>query len=222
MKESLICYIICVVLTVLCVLTQGMGSPVSDITWFVAIFSLIAVPLIAVRYIHPRDEAKAGVVISWSAKDLLMGLTAVALLLIPVVLGNHFVRTAIQGLDFHFAWSNYARLQSPIYYEIFIQLLCVALPEEFFYRGYLQTSFLNYFKSRPKFVKRAPVLAIVLASFCFALVHLPSGNMTRLLTFFPGLLFGFLRYQSRGLLGAIVCHASCNLMMTVLNVHYFG
>ncbi len=222
MKEPIICYIICVILTAICVFTQALGSPVSDITWFAAIFSLIAVPLIAVRYIHPRDEADAGVAISWSAKDLLTGLAAVAILLIPVAFGNHFVRTVIQGLEFHFAWENYAHLQTPIYYEIFLQLLCVALPEEFFYRGYLQTSFLKFFKSRPKLEKYAPALAIVLASLCFACAHLPSGNISRLLTFFPGLLFGFLRYRTGGLLGAIVCHAACNLMMTVLNVHYLG
>ena len=194
MKEAFVCYFICIALTAICVLTQSMGSPVTDITWFLAIFSLIAVPLIAVRYVHSRDEASAGVTLSWSKKDLLTGLAAVAILLIPVALGNHFVRTVIQGLEFHFAWSNYANLQTPIYYEIFLQLLCVALPEEFFYRGYLQTSFLKFFKSRSKLEKYAPALAIALASLCFACAHLPSGNITRLLTFFPGLLFGFLRF----------------------------
>lgn len=221
MKEPLICYLICIALTAICVYTQGLGSPVADITWFLAMFSLMAVPLIAVRRIHPRDEAAAGVTISWSSKDLLMGLAAIGLLLVPVALGNHFVRTVIQGLEFHFAWSNYAALQTPLYYEIIIQLLCVALPEEFFYRGYLQTAFLTTFKQHPKCGKTAPVLAILLASLCFACAHLPSGNVTRLLTFFPGLLFGFLRHRSGGLLGAIVCHAACNLMMAVLNVHYF-
>ena len=65
------------------------------------------------------------------------------------------------------------------------------------------------------------LIVTILASYAFALAHLPSGNITRLLTFFPGLLFGAIRYRTGGLIGAIVCHACCNLMMVVLNVHYF-
>ena len=193
MKEALVCYSICLALTILCVVTQGFAFPIPDITWFGAVFSLIAVPIIAVRYIHPRSESEAGLAIRWSAKDLITGLIAVGILLIPVALGNHFVRTAIVGLHFQFDWANYNTLTTPIYYEILIQLLCVALPEEFFYRGYLQTAFLQWFRSRPKIAKFAPALAIATASFCFAFAHLPSGNITRLLTFFPGCLFGFLR-----------------------------
>lgn len=221
MKEPIVAFLICFAITIVCVLTQSAGSPVSDITWLCAVLSLIAVPLIFVRRIHPRDEAEVGVVISWSWRDFLTGVIAVAILLIPVALGNHFLRTAILGMDFQLNLDNYSRLETPLYYEIPIQFLCVAMPEEFFYRGYFQTAMLKYFRSKPKFTKAAPALAIALASYAFALAHLPSGNITRLLTFFPGLLFGAIRYRTGGLIGAIVCHACCNLMMVVLNVHYF-
>lgn len=219
MKRAFCCYFICFALIVLNLFTAHLGSPVSDITWFLAVFGLIAVPLAEVRYIHPRDEAEAGVVVTWAWKDFLLGVAAVVILLIPVALGNHFVRTELQNMAFQFSWANYAHLETPLHWEVPLQILCVALPEEFFYRGYLQTAFLKHFKERS--VRIAPALAIVLASVCFALVHLPSGGWARLLTFFPGLLFGFLRHKSGGLIGAILCHASCNLMMTLLNVHYF-
>lgn len=221
MKELIFCYIICFALTLISVVMAPWGSPVADITWVLAVFSLIAVPLFVVRRIHPRDEVEAGTAIVWSWKDLAMGVAAVAILLIPVALGNHWLRTEIQGLHLDWSWSNYTRLESPLYYEVFIQILCVALPEEFFYRGYLQTGLQKWFKQRPHLTKYASVLAIVIASACFALAHFPSGGMVRLLTFFPGLLFGFLRLKTGGLCGAIFCHAMCNMMMLILNVHYF-
>lgn len=220
MKEMIVCYIVCFFLTALSVAVVTFGSPWADMAWLAAIFSLIAVPLIAVRRIHPRDELEAGAAIVWSWKDFLWGVAAVAILLIPVAFGNHFVRTVLQGLTFQFDWAHYNTLESPIYYEFAIQILCVALPEEFFYRGYLQTNLIQWFKARPKWSKYAPMLAIVTASACFALAHLPSGGAVRLLTFFPGLLFGWLRYKSGGLCGAIFCHAMCNMMMLILNVHY--
>lgn len=221
MKEPLLAYVICFVLTVVCVATSSFGSPISDLTWFLAMIGLIAVPIVIVRHIRPRDEEQAGVVVQWNKKDFLTGLAVVGILLIPVAVGNHFVRTCVLGMDFQFSLDNYSRLESPFYYEILVQLLGVALPEEFFYRGYLQTAFLKFFRQRPKLAKAAPAFAIALASFCFALAHLPSGNISRMLTFFPGLLFGTIRYRTNGLIGAILCHASCNLMMIYLNVHYF-
>lgn len=222
MRTPIIAFIICFALTIVCVAVQGLGSPITDIAWLCAMFSLFLVPILEVRKIHPRDEVDAGITISWSSRDFLTGLTIIAILLIPVALGNHVLRTAILDMHFQFSWSNYSRLETPLYQEILFQILGVALPEEFFYRGYLQTAFLNHFKSKQKLSKWAPLLAITLASALFALAHLPSGNITRLLTFFPGLLFGLLRYRTGGLLAAILCHAACNLMMIVFNVHYFG
>lgn len=221
MRTPIIAFIICFALTVLSVVTQGFGSPITDITWFCAMMSLFVVPLVEVRHIHKRDEVEAGVAISCSARDFLWGFAAIAILLIPVAFGNHILRTDILGMHFQFDWSNYGRLEQPLYQEVLIQILAVALPEEFFYRGYLQTSFIAHFKKREKLSKYAPVPAIVLTSLLFSLAHLPSGNITRLLTFFPGCLFGFLRFKSGGLIAPILCHAACNLMMVILNVHYF-
>ena len=218
----IILYIITFALTAVCALVQPMGSPIADIAWFAAVFSLIGLPILEVRRLHPRDEKKAGIVLEWSTKGFLIAIAVIAALLIPVALGNHFVRTEMAGMSFHFDWGNYDRLDSPIYYQVLIQILAVALPEEFFYRGYLQTAFLKYFQSRPAIQKFAAPCAIATASLCFALVHLPSGDISRLLTFFPGLLFGTLRHKTDNLVAPVLCHAACNLMMITFNVHYFS
>ena len=220
--ECIACYAICLILTAMNAVLYRMGSAAAEFAWFVAVFALIAMPIVAVRCIHPRDEAEAGIWLKWSWKDLLFGVVAVLILFIPVALGNHFVRTHIQGLQFAFDWANYQSLQTPLWYELFIQLICVALPEEFFFRGYLQTAIQQITKNHAGFSRYAAPVSIVLASALFALLHLPSGDFSRLLTFFPGLLFGFIRSKTNGLLGAIFCHAMCNMMMVVMNVHYFG
>ncbi len=217
----IILYIITFALTAVCALVQPMGSPVADIAWFAAIFALIGLPILEVRRLHPRDEKEAGIVLEWSKKEFLIAIAVIAALLIPVALGNHWLRTEFLGMSFHFDWGNYDRLDSPIYYQALVQILAVALPEEFFYRGYLQTAFLKYFQGRQATQKIAPICAIATASLCFALVHLPSGNITRLLTFFPGILFGTLRHKTGGLVAPILCHATCNMMMIAFNVHYF-
>lgn len=217
----IILYIITFALTAVCVLVQPMGSPMVDIAWFAALFSLIALPLLEVRKFHPRSEKEAGILLEWSTKDFLIAFAVTAALIIPVALCNHWMRTEILGLTFNFDWNNYGNLESPLYYQILVQILAVALPEEFFYRGYLQTAFLQFFQKHIVSKFWAPALAITTASLCFALVHLTTGNIARLLTFFPGILFGLLRHKTGGLVAPILCHAACNLMMITFNVHYF-
>ena len=220
--ECIVCYAICLILTTVNAVLYRMGSAAADFAWFAAVFALFAVPLVAVRRIHPRDEVEAGIWIKWSWKDLLFGVIVVLILFIPVALGNHFVRTNMQGLQFVFDWSNYQSLQTPILYELFIQIICIALPEEFFFRGYIQTAVQKIFKDTTRLCRIAVPASIFITSLLFALIHLPSGDISRLLTFFPGLLFGFIRYKTNGLIGAIFCHAMCNMMMVVMNVHYFN
>lgn len=91
------------------------------------------------------------------------------------------------------------------------QVLGVALPEETFYRGYLG----------PQLARRWPPggawagamgPAAAATALCFALGHwLGEWHPGRLLTFFPGLLFGALARRHKGVLGAIAVHAACNL-----------
>lgn len=219
--EIVIVYAICLSATIFDVFMLPYGFPISDAAWLFAMFALVGVPLIVVRRIHVRDEAEAGLTLG-SRRSLCFGVIAVLLLIVPVMFCNHWVRSTLFGMDFSFDWANYDRLQTPLLYEVAIQLLCVALPEEFFYRGYMQTNLQACFRQTSKLSRHASMLAIVVTSALFAMAHLPAGGAARLLTFFPGLLFGYLRQKSGGILGSIFCHAACNLMMMIFNVHYFA
>jgi membrane protease YdiL (CAAX protease family) len=106
--------------------------------------------------------------------------------------------------------------------SLLVQLLLVALPEEFFYRGYLQTRLDGLDPRRFHFGPFHTSPAILITSLLFALGHFIIGfDPVRLAVFFPSLVFGWLRDRSGGLGASIVYHAACNLMVELTIVHYW-
>jgi membrane protease YdiL (CAAX protease family) len=94
-------------------------------------------------------------------------------------------------------------------------LFGVALPEEFFFRGYLQRVLTVMVPLRRKVLGARCGIGLPLAAALFALAHLAGGGGVRmLLVFFPGLLFGWLYARRRSVSGPAVCHAACNLSLT--------
>lgn len=95
------------------------------------------------------------------------------------------------------------------------QFIVVALPEEAFFRGFVQTRLDDQFRPRDNDEPRQGVHwgALLLQAFLFALIHfLVDGfNPARLAVFFPGLLFGLIRARRGGIGAAIVFHATCNI-----------
>lgn len=102
------------------------------------------------------------------------------------------------------------------------QLFFVGLPEEYFYRGYVQPTLARIWPERGWGRGRLRLsAAVVLASVLFALGHfLIDWRITRLAVFFPSLLFGILRERSGGILAPMVFHALCNTMVEIVAVHY--
>lgn len=102
------------------------------------------------------------------------------------------------------------------------QLIAVALPEEVFYRGYIQGRLSQAFTGRRRILgAQVSVAAIFWTSVLFALGHfLLDLNPQRLAVFFPSLLFGWMRSFTPTLGGSIAYHALCNVLVRVLIVHY--
>jgi membrane protease YdiL (CAAX protease family) len=105
-----------------------------------------------------------------------------------------------------------------------VQLLLVALPEEFFYRGYLQER-LSEGMGRRRIFQLGPIYLtwpIIITSLLFAIGHVIIGwQAQRLLVFFPSLLFGFLRDRTDGITAPILYHAACNMMVQLASAFYF-
>ncbi|HEX3777355.1 MAG TPA: MrtC family glutamic-type intramembrane protease [Polyangiaceae bacterium] len=101
------------------------------------------------------------------------------------------------------------------------QLLVIALPEEAFYRGYLQTALDEVWKPRLRVLGAEIGPGLLLSSALFAAGHLcTEWNAARLAVFFPSLVFGWLRARSRGVGAGIVFHALCNLFASYLGQSY--
>jgi len=105
--------------------------------------------------------------------------------------------------------------------ELFEQLLAIALPEEVFYRGFLQSTLGFGFARTRRFQRFAPHAAILVSSAIFALGHLATAPQpARLAVFFPALVFGWLRWQTGGIGASIWFHAFCNTFASVLGQSY--
>jgi len=101
------------------------------------------------------------------------------------------------------------------------QLLVIALPEEAFYRGYLQSALDEAYKPRWRVLGAELGPGLFLTSALFALGHLCTEfNAARLAVFFPSLVFGYLRARTRGVGAGIVFHALCNLFASYLGQSY--
>jgi membrane protease YdiL (CAAX protease family) len=114
------------------------------------------------------------------------------------------------------------RLPESLALAVALQLLVVALPEEVFYRGWLQTAWARLAPERGVTVLGARLGAGFLATQAlFAAGHLVTGQPWRLATFFPGLLFGWLRARTGSVVAPIVAHALSNLLLLTLERSFY-
>jgi uncharacterized protein len=98
------------------------------------------------------------------------------------------------------------------------QLIVVALPEEAFFRGFVQTRLNDAFsRERRVLGVRFSMSSLLVQAALFAVVHvLVEPNPARLAVFFPALVFGLLREARGGIGAAVVYHAMCNVFSEVL------
>jgi uncharacterized protein len=100
-----------------------------------------------------------------------------------------------------------------------IQLVVVALPEELFFRGFLLGLLERRFPPKRRFLGGGIGLALVLSAAAFAVIHLPKdGDPRALATFFPGLLFGWMRSASGSILASTLTHAGSNILIRFLDL----
>ena len=148
---------------------------------------------------------------------------------------------AITFVPFFFGWRSFWHPKGSfalhvnaleVLNEVFGQLVIIALPEEAFYRGYLQS---RLDEALPGFgwridrttgelvPKRLRIFggsvgpALLVTSLIFALGHFATiREPARLAVFFPSLLFGWLRYRTKGVGAGIAFHAMCNVFSEML------
>lgn len=152
--------------------------------------------------------------LAWSLGTSAVVLLPFALLWRPVMVG--ILHAPLHDFAAHktaVAWASLAATH----------LLVVALPEEAFYRGVLQTRFETRFPGGLPLLGANVSLGNVMTSAIFALGHLATlRHPQHLLVFFPSLLFGWLRTRTKGIEAGLLFHAFCNLLSNALEDGYLA
>jgi len=100
-----------------------------------------------------------------------------------------------------------------------VQLLVVALPEELFFRGCLLKLLEQKLPPKRRVLGGGIGWALVISAAMFALIHLPKdGDPRALATFFPGLLFGWMRSATGSILASTVTHGCSNILIRLLDL----
>ena len=146
-----------------------------------------------------------------ATKEVGVALGIAAIVFPPYALGYHWWTEPVAG--FRLAWP-------PNLLEAGLaQLAIVALPEEAFFRGYVQTGLSDSESRRIRFfgAELAP-RAWILQAALFAAIHVVADpHPARLAVFFPGLLFGWVRAWRHGIGAAVALHAMSNLYSEILS-----
>lgn len=102
------------------------------------------------------------------------------------------------------------------------QLLVVAVPEELFFRGYLQGRFDQRWTPRWRIFGTLVGPGWLWAAVFFAFGHvLVDFNPERFAVFVPGLVFGWMRARTGSIAAAAAFHALCNLLSEVMHTSFF-
>jgi len=197
--------------------------------------TLIALVFLAVPWwlLERRRADWSAYALTWrpAGPGVLLALGAAAVLFPLFYLGFHlYYRTVCDAgafaemcQRFRGAGGGALRFSPKLLEDTLAQVVAVALPEEFFFRGYLQGRLAEAWPAR-RHCWGAPVgRALVVTAALFALGHLlVDGNPLGLAVFFPGLVFGWMREKTGSILAGTLFHALCNLYSDVLHRSFFG
>lgn len=140
-----------------------------------------------------------------------------ALVFIPGLVINHFYQKFFFGFLYH--TKSWPDLLNFSFYEI----VAVALPEEFFFRGFfLERMKIIYTRSYFNFFGVSIGPALLLTSLIFALSHsVITLAWWHIFIFFPAMLFGWLKEKTGTITAPLLFHAACNIFAQWVFVHYF-
>jgi uncharacterized protein len=196
----------------------------------VATIGFLYVPPMVMRR-RNEDYREYGVTLRRWRDDLKVFALVCAVVLPPYVLGYAFFAEAINHLPpsiaelvspYRGSWHFQPRLPDRFGEWVVDQTLVVALPEEFFYRGFLMQRLRDAFPRGRLFLGVRLGPAFWLTALLFALGHLAIFRPWRLAVFFPALIFAWMKERTGSIAGAVAFHALCNLLEKVLYASFYG
>lgn len=149
-------------------------------------------------------------------KSTLFYFAIVCVLVFPgTFLGNHFYQKLIYGKEFHSGESSIWMMYT------LTQLILVAFPEEFFFRGYLQTEFQKRFPTENRIFGIQFGRGLIYLSLLFAISHsLITLQWWHIFIFFPALVFSWLKEKTGAIWASMLFHFVCNMFAYWILLHY--
>ena len=174
-----------------------------------------------------RDLDHFGFTLAGWQQSLVLVAVVSVITLVPFWTANHFWETSFLGNRFRWLielpHAERVELRSAMGMLSLVgaEVLAVALPEEVFYRGYLQTRLDDLFPAKRRILGASVGWALPIASVIFVAGHLAvRPALWQLGIFVPSLIFGWLRLRTGSLLAPVLYHALCNIGMYLLQRSY--
>lgn len=102
-----------------------------------------------------------------------------------------------------------------------IQIVLVAFPEEFFFRGFMQETLMQHWTANGRIFGvlfgKAQVVTAAVFAFSHSLIHLQWWHA---FIFFPALIFGWLKEKTGSVWTGTLFHALCNVFAYWISLHY--
>lgn len=192
-----------------------MPAVTKEYLYSIILAAMVYLPVIrSEKYGNPLYEY--GIHLKTWKKDLLFALVVMLVVFPFFIVGNHFFNEIFFNRHFSFGLPK-----DNLAYLFMQHILFIALPEEFFYRGWMQTVFTKKWPAGFRFLGGDLGMVVLVTSLLFAIGHLASiPSPFRLAVFFPSLLFCWMRSRSGSLIPSIIVHGFSNVLMNVLNASY--
>ena len=176
--------------------------------WPMLPFALLSAAIVP-TFLRKRNLSKIGFQIE-QPKLILRRLFGICLIVFPalfcgILLLNHYkVALPLRPMIPQNKWFSW----------LIYQFIFVAVAEEAFFRGYVQTNIQCLITTAIH--RNAAFMAltsVIISAAIFALFHsLLFGNIVSMITFFPGLILGWLFIKTKSLLAPILFHGLANVV----------
>lgn len=189
---------------------SNLFSPDSKYQQSIALAIWIYIPTIVIL-IHGRKFEEYGITLKGWKNSLL--LTSITLLIVypPYFIVFYLFEIFSKSATFQLTLS-----QSFLTRFVFLTLF-ISLPEEYFFRGYLQTELNRLLGKKYRLFGVNFGFGLILSAILFGFVHYLFGaGWSGLLTMFAALLFGWLREQTGGILAPTLFHGFGNIIYVTL------
>jgi len=180
----------------------------SGLTWFVAPCILVAAAFIPTAI--KRDQfGEIGLNINRIGLSLRM-LWWVCLIVFPI---TFLALWLLRSLGLELPLRPVRALEQNWLCWSFYQFMYVAVAEEVFFRGYVQSNVLRLLnKTKSEQLEQPQWTSVVISAACFATAHIIiQGQMISALIFLPGLILGWLFIRTKSLLAPILFHGLANV-----------